>query len=162
MRKIKTAALAVLLASWGMARADVLEKLPAEALVAGRIANLTATSAKIAKLAKDLGVDAFVQQLQNPLGALKTQSKLEKGINDAGDVGFAYMDPKTAGGPPDDAFIFVVPVTNYAEFLTNFTNPKTDGAVTQVEPPEGGGGKPVFVADWDGYAALSPPSRPIS
>lgn len=155
MRKIKSAALAVLLASWGIVQADVLEKLPADALVAGRVANLTATSNKIAMLAKDLGVDAFVAPLQNPLAAFKTQTKLEKGIKDDGDFGFVYMDPKGTDGRPEDSFIMVVPVTNYAEFLTNFTNPKTDGAITEVEPPDGSD-KPGFVADWGGYAAMSP------
>ncbi|MDB5325491.1 MAG: hypothetical protein JWM57_1060 [Phycisphaerales bacterium] len=155
MRKMKSAALAVLLASCGFASADVLEKLPADALVAGKVANLTATSTKLAKLAKDLGIDAFVQPLQNPLAALKTEAHFEKGLNESGDFGIALMTPKDdSPGAWDAAVVMVVPVSNYAEFLTNFTEPKTEGGISQVSMANDP--KPLFVADWDGYAAISP------
>ncbi|HEX8323743.1 MAG TPA: hypothetical protein VF595_07495 [Tepidisphaeraceae bacterium] len=157
MHKMKSAALAVLLASCGLVRADVLDKLPADALVAGKVANLTATSNKIAKLAKDLGIDAFVAPLQNPLAAFKQQSRMEKGINDSGEIGFAYLDPKTSPDlTPDDSFVIVIPVSSYADFLSNFGDAKTEAGVSEVTTPDGGG-KPMFLADWgDGYAALSP------
>ena len=160
MRKIKTtAAVALLLATCGIlpaaARADVLESLPADALVAGKVASLSKVSDKIAKLAKDLGIDAFVQQLQNPLANLKAQSHMEKGINDAGEVGFAYLSPKTAGVGEDEAFVVLIPVSSYADFLTNFGDAKTDAGVSEVTAPDGSG-KTLFVADWSGYAAVSP------
>ena len=155
MRKMKSAALAVLLASCGFASADVLEKLPADALVAGKVANLTATSTKIAKLAKDLGIDAFVQPLQNPLATLKNEAHFEKGLNESGDFGIALMTPKDDSPAAwDAAVLMVVPVSNYAEFLTNFANPKTDGGVSEVTMANDP--KPLFVADWGEYAAISP------
>ncbi|MGC4032979.1 MAG: hypothetical protein QM754_14830 [Tepidisphaeraceae bacterium] len=156
MRKIKSAALVALLAMCGVARADVLEKLPAGSLVAGRVANLSATSKKIAKLAKDLGIDAFVAPLQDPLGNFKTQTHFEKGINDNGEVGFAMIDGKAQSLPEDQSFVVLIPVTSYAEFLGNFAEPKTEGGVSEVTSPDGGG-QTLFVADWgDGFAAVSP------
>lgn len=153
MRKVKMAALAVLLAC-GLVRADVLEKLPADVLVAGRVANLTNTSAKIAKLAKDLGIDAFAAPLQNPLASLKTELKLEKGLNEAGEFAIALMPPKgDSPGAWDDAIVLLVPVSNYAEFLTNFADAKTDAGISEIT--FGNDPKAKFVADWDGYAVIA-------
>ena len=157
MRKMNKAALALLLATCGIVRAqattpDVLEVLPANALVAGKIANLSATSKKLAQLASQLGVDAFEPSFKDPLGALKTKGHLENGLNENGQIGFAFMDPKLAGGNDDNSFLFVVPVSDYDAFLTNFN--VTDGATKQVTPKDGG--RPMFVANWNGYAAISP------
>ena len=162
MRKIKTtAALALMLATCGVlpsvTQADVLASLPADALVGVKVANLTNTSNKIAKLAKALGVDAFVPQMQNPLAGVKTQSHLDKGINDQGEIGFAYLAPdEKAQVGEDESFVVLLPVSDYAAFLTNFGEAKTDAGVSEVTSPDGSG-KTLYVADWSGgYAALSP------
>ena len=157
MRKMNKAALALVLATCGIVRAqattpDVLEVLPANALVAGKVANLAATSKKLAQLFSQLGVDAFEPGLKDPLGTLKSKGHLDNGLNENGQIGFAFLDPKAAGGKPDDSFVFVVPVSDYDAFLTNFN--VTDGATKQITPKDGG--RPMFVGNWNGYAAISP------
>ncbi|HEX8340936.1 MAG TPA: hypothetical protein VF624_08520, partial [Tepidisphaeraceae bacterium] len=54
----------------------------------------------------------------------------------------------------DKAILLLIPVSNYAEFVTNFTGVKADGAVSEVTVA--GDDAPSFVSDWGGYAALSP------
>ena len=154
MRKMKSAALIAILAAAGFARADVLESVPDNALLAVKVASLTKTSAKIAKLAKDFGIEPLVPQLQDPLGALKTDSGISKGINDNGEVGFAYFAPKDTGVGENESMLLLVPVSDYAAFLTNFADAKTDGDVSEVTLPHDT--KPAYVANWNGYAAISP------
>ena len=64
------------------ARADVLEQLPADSLVAVKVANLTQTSKKLAQLARDFGVAGFI--------LLITVSSALLGI-----IKVARMDPDT-------------------------------------------------------------------
>ncbi|MBC7783275.1 MAG: hypothetical protein H7144_05495, partial [Burkholderiales bacterium] len=150
-RQILAAAVALLAVR--IAHADVLEHVPADALMAIKVANVQQTSTKIAKLAKDFGIDAFVAPIQNPLGWAKTSAKVEKGINDAGEAAFVMFSPKRGDGR-EPGMIVLVPVSNYAEFISNFAGATTEGNTTVARIA--GGRRNSYVSDWGGYAAISP------
>jgi len=153
-KRILATAVALIAANFALpsARADVLESAPADALVAIRVANLTKTSAKVAQLAKDFGIDGFVPPLADPLGSLKNRAKITKGIKDDGELGFAILKPEE--GQREPGMIMLVPVTSYDEFLSNFEDAKVEGGVAEIKlatDPE-----PAFAADWGEYVAISP------
>jgi hypothetical protein len=157
MRKFNrlTAAAAIVFAAAATLRADVLEKVPDNALVAVKVAALETTSGKIAKLAKDFGVDGFLPMAADPLAGLQQQANITKGLNKAGDLAFVYMDPKAAQtDDTDKSILILIPVSSFAEFLGNFEGAKTDAGVSEVT--FAGDEEPSFVADWGGYAAVSP------
>jgi hypothetical protein len=146
----------------GAAGAQVLEQMPADALVAARVSNLGRVSAKVADLAKKLGVDQFSPAMSDPLVALKEQYGVSKGVNTDGDFGFAFIDPEKVRGADneDDASIVLyIPVTDYKEFLTNFNEATTEGDITSATTPEG---EPMFVKSLGKYAAISPAKPGLS
>jgi hypothetical protein len=157
MRKInklqRTAvlALSVALSIAGVSYAQVMDKVPADALVVIKVANLAQTSAKVAKLAETLGVNGFVPQLNDPLGALKKQLKISGGLKDDGELAFVYLDPK--GAEEGKSVIILVPTTDYAALVGNIEGATKDGNLTVTK---GQDGEDMFLADWGGYAAASP------
>ncbi|MGN6626543.1 MAG: hypothetical protein ACTHLN_07975 [Tepidisphaeraceae bacterium] len=157
MRKMKSAVLVAILAAAGFARADVLESVPNTALAAVKVASLSKTSAKIAKLAKDYGIDPFVPQLQDPLASLKAALNISKGLNENGELGVAFFSPKPLGLTSDEAMLALIPVSDYAAFLTNFGDAHTDGDITEITLPNEN--KPSYLAHWGDYAALSPSQK---
>ena len=156
MRKIhklqRTAvlALSVALSLAGVSYAQVMDKVPADALVVVKVANLAQTSAKIAKLAEALGVNGFVPQLNDPLGALKKQMKISGGLKDDGELAFVYLDPK--GAEEGKSVIILIPTTDYAALTGNIEGATKDGDFTVVDKD----GEKTYIADWGDYAAASP------
>lgn len=159
MRWMPAAACMVLLLGWA-ARADVLEKIPGDALMVIKVNNLKGTSDKVAKLAQDLGLAAMVPPIADPLGFLQQQTKMLNGVNTAGDLGFALLDPATAGGDEDKSVVVLIPVTDYAAFLGNWPDAKTEGGVSEVKLGESD--DPGYLADWGSYAALSPSKQIVA
>ncbi len=149
-KRILAAAVALIAAN--IASANVLESTPADALVAVKVADLKVTSGKVAKLAQDFGVDGFLPPLKDPLGSLKQELKIEKGLKENGELGVVFLKP--AEGERDPGIIVLVPITNFDELVSNFPNAKVEGGVAEFRM--GGGGKPSFMANWGEYAALSP------
>ena len=144
----------VLLAWTTCAIADVLEQVPSDALVVFKVNNLKSTSAKVSKLAQDLGVAAFAPQMADPLGFVQQQAKMTNGVNTEGDMAFVYLDPAQAGGDNDKSMLILIPVSDYQAFIGNWPDAQTDGAVSEVKmgnSPDSG-----FVSNWGSYAALSP------
>lgn len=134
-------------------QANVMDNVPGDALVVFKVKNLDAVSKKVAKAAKDLGLDQMTPELADPLGSLEEQAHLGKGVNRAGDLAIAMSDPDKFGGNSDKAVLVVVPVSDYKAFLGNLTDTKDAGAgVTSGKSAEG---EKVFVAHWGNYAALS-------
>ena len=160
MSKIKLAAATTLLLAFGIAArpaaADVLDNVPADAMVALKVANLTQTSDKVAKLAKQYGIDAFAPKAQNPLQSFKQSLHAEKGFNDAGEMALVFTSPKAYGVTADQSMLILLPVSNYNDFISNYADAKTEGGVTEAHIEENDQ-KPTYIADWGGgYAALSP------
>lgn len=149
-KRILAAAVALLAAN--LANGNVLEKVPADSLVAIKVADLTATSGKVAKLAKDFGIDGFVPPLQDPLGALKQQTNVQKGLRENGELGLVFLKP--AEGKREPGIIVLIPTSNFNDLVSNFEGAKVEGGVAEVTMP--GERRPSFVGDWGEYAALSP------
>ena len=146
---------AAVLAPAAWASADVFDQAPSDkAMVVIRINGLDKTSRKIAKEAKDLGLDQKEPQLADPLGAMQDQMHISKGLNKDGDAGFIFLDP-AVGGSSDKSMIVLMPTNDYAAFVQNFKDPKADGDITQATS-QGPEGDPVFIAHWGDYAAVAP------
>jgi hypothetical protein len=159
MRKGRFAAtgaslLALLVCATG-ARADVLDQVPSDALLVLKVKNLDGVSKKVAKWAKDLGIDQQDPAWADPLGALSEKAHLGKGVNRGGDLAVAMLDPAQAGGDNEKAVVVLVPTSDYKAFLSNFKS-ATDagGGISKATPQEGN--QDVYVANWGQYAAVTP------
>ena len=146
--------LALLVCATG-ARADVLDQVPSDALLVLKIKNLDGVNKKVAKWAKDLGLDQQEPALADPLGALAEQAHLGKGVNRGGDLAIAMMDPATAGGEEDKAVVVLVPTSDYKAFLSNFKSTSDEGGGISKATPQDAP-KDVYIANWGQYAAVTP------
>ncbi len=133
-------------------QAQVLNQVPSNAQLVVKVNNLRGVSDKIAAMAKDWGIDQMQPAFQDPLGMLKQQMKIAKGLNEAGDMAFVVLN-----FPKDDAkdptFLMLVPVSDYATFLSNYKGSKTDGAVTTLQFTDDP--SPSYAAEWGKYAAVT-------
>ena len=136
----------------GMARADVFQQVPSDAVMVVRFNNLQQTSQRLGKLARDLGLAAMVPQAGDPLAFAKEQLKLAKGINDNGDAAFVVVNP--AKGSEDEPVLILVPVNDYAAFLGNFEDAVTEDGFSRVR--FGSNGERAYVVHWGDYAAITP------
>ncbi len=151
-RRIAAVGLAVSLACACVAGAQVLQQLPADTLVVVRVANLGKVSAKAGDLAKKLGLDQMSPDAADPLKALEAKLGIKQGLDVNGEMAMAFIDPDKTGAR-DKSFVFLIPVSDYKEFLGNFADAKTEGDITETTTPEG---EPAFVKEWGKYAAVSP------
>ncbi len=149
---VASAVIALVAGLTGSAKAQVLDQMPTDALVVVRVSNLGKVSGKIADLAKKLGVDQFAPGAGDPLAALEEEAGISEGLNADSDFGFAFLDPEKTGGQ-SNAFVMLVPVTDYKAFLTNFPEAETAEGVTAAKRPDG---QSVFIKEAGKYAMLSP------
>lgn len=131
---------------------QVLEQVPSEAVGVFEVKSLQEASTKVAKLAKSLGVDQFVPQFADPLGAVMDQYGLKQGVDKSGDMAIAFFNPKQPPGrdrpKPDGAnnekagngpppAVVLVPTDDYKAFLGNFKDVKDAGDdVSEVHVPK--------------------------
>jgi hypothetical protein len=159
-RKRRLAAVVVALAAgWAasVANADVLKLAPSDALGVVRVKNLEGVSKKLADLSNKLGLAAMSPEMADPLGSALNEADIKAGLNKAGDLGVILLP--AAAWPKDDgmaeskpAVVLLVPVSDYAAFLTNFKDAKTEGGITEFTKD----GETQFVSDWGGgYAAMA-------
>src|SRR5581483_11584611 len=137
-----------------VARAQVLDQVPEQALVVVKVTNLGQFSQKLGKFCTDLQLTAQVPQLADPLGALQEKLKIQNGLDKSGDAVFAYLDPAVAGGNDDNAFLLLWPVTDYKAFVGNFPDAKEENGITEAKFVDSD--KPAYIANWGKYAAMSP------
>lgn len=139
----------------GIAGAQALKQVPSDALVVIKVKNLQGVSAKIGKLAQDLGLAQMDPNFADPLAAMKNESDISKGLKEDGEMIIAFFDPVAYGiEDKDKAILALLPIEDYQAFLSNFQDSKTEGAITQItirEEEDRG-----YVANWGGYAAMSP------
>jgi hypothetical protein len=140
--------------------AQVIKQVPSDAMVVLKVSNLETTSGKIGVLAKQFGIDQILIPLADPLAWAQDQMKMAKGINKRGEFAAVYLNPAAAGGDQQKSALMLIPVSDYAAFLTNFQNPKTEGEISEVTMPDSA--EPGFVAKWGDYAALSPSKDIVS
>jgi hypothetical protein len=153
-------AVATLFLCAGFVRAQVLDQVPSNALVVLKVNNLKATSDKIAKLAQDLGIAAFLPAAGDPLGALQVETKMQKGIDLSGEMAFVMLDPDKVGGDAEKAMMILVPISDFPAFLSNWPDATTENGVSQVKL--GDAGEPGFVANWGKYAVLAPTREAVA
>lgn len=157
MKKIQSgviAAIAVVLLMGSWARAQVLQQVPADALMVVKVNNLKGFSDKLAKLSQDLGLAAMVPPMADPLAFIQQQLKVSQGVDTAGELAFVFLDPATL--PPtaeDTPFAILVPITDAKAFLTNWPEAKTEADITEVRL---GGSERGFVSMRGKYAAITP------
>src|SRR5438270_5239893 len=109
---------------------QVLDQVPSDAVGVFEVKSLQDTSTKVAKLAKSLGVDQFVPQFADPLGAMMDEYGVKQGLDKNGDMAIAFFNPKQQGGangggeigknPPPA--VVLLPTDDYKAFLGNFQN----------------------------------------
>ena len=158
-RQLAVAAVVLALFLCGRARAQqaVLDQVPADAVVVVKVKNLNQTSRKVAKMAKELGLDQMAPDWADPLGALEQKSKLTKGVNKDGDFAFVFLNPDVAGGDPEKSMLLLVPVSDYQAFVGNFKNPQAQGEVTKASPQDAN--EELYLAHWGNYAAITPTNQ---
>ena len=143
-----------------VARAQVLDQVPEQALVVVKVTNLQGFSNKLGKLCTDLQITAQVPPLADPLAALQDKLKLANGLDKSGDALLAFIDPAVAGGDSDNSILILWPVTDYKAFLTNFPDGKEEGGITEAKFVDSD--KPAYIASWGKYAAMSPSKEIIA
>lgn len=143
-------ALCAALALSGAARADVLEKVPADAWTVIKVNHLAETSAKFGKLAETLGWAFMEPGLADPLGMIKREMRINAGLDDDGEFAIVQLDPK--GKRPDRSVITLIPTKDYAALVGGLPGAAAEGEITVYRR----GGMTFYIADWGGYAALSP------
>lgn len=134
--------------------AQVLNQVPSTALAVIKVKDLSATNAKVVKMAKAFGLDQFSPDLADPLGAMTQKLHISQGLNKSGEMAFVIFDKDTAHAKQDDSMVALVPVSDYQAFLGNLKDVKDEGGIAQGKSPEGD--KNVYVAHWGDYAAMSP------
>jgi hypothetical protein len=154
-RNVVVAGLALVLvfcsAGWG----QVLKQVPANAMLVLKVADLEATSKKLADFLGVMGVVQMQPMLADPLGSYLTMLGVHQGINKSGEMAVAMLDPDDFGGNIEQSFIMLLPVSDYQSFLGNYPDAKTEGDVSQIQFPAQFNSEPMFVAHWGDYAVIS-------
>ncbi|HLL88916.1 MAG TPA: hypothetical protein VK324_06410, partial [Tepidisphaeraceae bacterium] len=96
--------------------AGVADVTPADALAVLHVNNLGRVSDKMANLSRQLGLAEMSPQMADPLGTLQAKLGITKGVDKAGDLAFAFLDPATYGSDPDKSIVLLVPVSDYKAF----------------------------------------------
>jgi hypothetical protein len=152
--RLAVTALVLMVCLVARTRADVLEQVPEDALVVVKVNNLQSVSNKLSKFAEDIGLAQAAPQFSNPLAALQERAGIKEGLNKEGDLAFVGLDPKSDPEHPDEAMLFLLPVTDYKAFLGNFQGAQTEGAITEVTLPNTP--QPSYISQWGNYAVLAP------
>ncbi len=157
MRYLHRTALACLLVAFALAssvKAQVLDQVPADALVVLKVKNLQDVSKKVAKWAEALGLAAQVPEMADPLASLQEKLHIEKGLDTAGELAIVYVDPGENNPRPDESVLVLIPTTDYKALVANMKDAQTEGEVTRFKTPEGG--TDLYAVSRGKYAAVSP------
>src|SRR3954467_8467601 len=99
------------------AGAQVLQQVPADALVVIKFNKLKATSDKLAALSNKLGIAQMNPDMADPLGKLQEQAGVKAGVDPNGGAAFVLLNGNMDEKKPPG--IILVPVTDYKAFLGN-------------------------------------------
>jgi hypothetical protein len=133
------------------ARAQVLDQIPSDALVVIKVNNLKVVSDKVAKFSEAIGLSAVSPEFANPLQSMQDQMKIKQGLDTAGEMAIVVTKGAAEAGSPDDAMLVLLPVTNFKDFLSNFTDVKEENGVTAFKAE----GEEMNAANWGKYAAVA-------
>jgi hypothetical protein len=155
VRSIGAAAAAGMMAWAAVTGAQVMDQVPGNAAAVLEIRNVDGLNTKISKTAEMFGLTQTAPELKDPLANFEDQIGIsDKGLNKSSDMAVAYFAPGTPGVTEQQTpVLLLLPVSDYKQFLDNFTNTKDDGGgITE------GTGKPgdtVYIAHWGNYAAYT-------
>jgi hypothetical protein len=153
-RKFVLAAVAWLGMAASVVSAQVMSQVPSNALAVLKVSNLQATSKKVADLCASLGLAQMSPEMTDPLGSLLKHIGAPDGVNGAGDLAIAYIDPGAFNAPQGQTMLILIPVSDYQKFVGNFADAKPDGDLTQIHFK--GDTDVSYLAHWGDYAAASP------
>lgn len=129
MRHLRNLSILVLVLLVGFGQSlygQVLDQIPADALVVAKVSNLRQTSDKVSKLLNTLGV-AQLAGIDDPLKTLKAEGKIEAGLNESGELALVIIDPEATGVADDKSVLLLVPVSDYAAFWGISPMPRPTG-----------------------------------
>ena len=147
-------ALALLMTMSSAASAQVLQQVPADALVVIKVRNLQDVSKKASGMMQAMGVANLSPAMADPLAAMQEQSGIKNGLDANGDV--AVFVPASVMDNPDaeqKPAVILWPVTDYKAFIANFPEAQTEGAVSTFKMGENPNDS--YAANWGKYAAVS-------
>ncbi|MCC7351090.1 MAG: hypothetical protein IT446_11015 [Phycisphaerales bacterium] len=173
VRRIALAGFLIALMLVTAVQAQVTQFIPSKSLVVFKISKLQATSQKLAAFIQQMGLAQMDPRLADPLGSFLEEKKTTKGVNKDGDLAFAVLsfqkdEVKEAEAAlegeeepmEEQSVLLLVPVSDYDQFLSNFTDVQTEEGISKVTFPDGEGNG--YVAHWGDYAALSPRKSNVS
>jgi hypothetical protein len=145
----------ILLAFVASASAQVMKQVPASAFAVLKVSDLETTNKKVSDLAAAVGISQMQPDLADPLGAMLRGMGVTDGVNRAGELAMAYLDPDATAVPSEKSVLVLIPVSDYQKFIGNFPDAAPMGDVTQVHF-KNDKNNPAFIAHWGDYAAVSP------
>lgn len=159
LRPMRAGAMAIVAAAAALAvsaRAQVLDQVPADALVVAKVNNMQQVSDKAGALAKQWGLVEMNPAAADPLGHLLQQGNVEKGVDKSGDFAVVLANGDLNGAQPP--LIILMPVSDYDQFLGNFPGAAKEGELDHFKMKVGGeeDKEETYSAHWGKYAALSP------
>lgn len=144
---VAAVALAVFLLP-AVARAQLLQFVPQDALLVVKVNNLQQFSQQISGLARAAGLDKVNPILGgDPLMMVQGMTGMTGGLNKGGDGAWVLLNVE--GQEP--TFLSLVPVSDYQAFLKNFGEAQVEGEVSQVVIQ----GEDVYASQWGDFAAIS-------
>lgn len=153
LRRTHLAVALLAVALCARANAQVLDQVPPNCLAVLKVKSLNAVNAKAIKLAATFGLDQMLPDFKDPLASLLTKAQLTAGVNKDGETAIVCMGGEHAN-KAEPPIIWLVPVSDYQAFVGNFKDATPNGDVTKATSPDDN--KPVFIAHWGDFAAVSP------
>ncbi len=134
--------------------AQVLQQIPADALVVIKVRNLQDVSTKASALMQAMGVANLNPAMADPLASIQQQSGVANGLDKNGDLAI-YLPSTFLDNPEaeDKPAVMLWPITDYKAFIGNFAEAKTEGEITTFNMGENP--KESYAANWGKYAAVS-------
>jgi len=158
-RRVMPALLVAAFLLAGRVQAQVLKQVPSNAMVVLKVNNLAGVNKKLGDFFQSLGLVQMSPELADPLASLQKETNLNNGLNKDGDMAVAFIDPGGKGNS-DKSVIALIPTNDYKALLSNFSDAKTDGDITEVKFPNDPDSS--YVANWGGYAVISPDKDLVS
>jgi hypothetical protein len=123
---------------------DIFHVIPADAWGFAAVNHVAATNAKVQKLVVEVGAPAT-----DLLGMAKKETAVKKGLDETGSAAVVAMPSKKRSD--DAAPVFLIPVSDYKEFLASW-GAKPTAKIVEVKIA----GETVVIGNRGGYAAIAP------
>ncbi|MCC6425012.1 MAG: hypothetical protein IT447_16175 [Phycisphaerales bacterium] len=173
IRRIALAGFLIAMMLVATVQAQVTQYIPSKSMVVFKISKLDATSKKLAAFIQQMGLAQMDPRLADPLGSFLEEKKVTKGVNKEGDLAFAVLSFQKEAVEAAEAAVegeeepmeeqsvlLLIPVSDYDQFLSNFTDVETEDGISKAVNPDGEGDS--YIAHWGDYAAMSPRKSNVS